>query len=54
MYEGDWTNDKKNGEGTIIKRSGEVIVGDFRGGVFEGKQRYERTLNHKEVEVLFK
>ena len=54
IYEGEWNQDKKNGEGTLVRRkTGEVIVGEFRNDMFEGKQKFEKTLSKSEVEVYF-
>ena len=55
IYEGDWNNDKRNGEGTIVKcATGEVLSGDFRNDMFEGRQKFERILTKSEVERYFK
>lgn len=37
IYDGEWSLDKKNGEGQIVKRSGEVITADFRNDLMEGR-----------------
>ncbi len=37
IYDGDWANDKRNGEGSVIKMNGEIIVSDFRNDLMEGK-----------------
>ena len=54
IYEGEWNQDKKNGEGTLVRRKTcDVIVGDFRNDMFEGKQKFEKTLTKNEVEIYF-
>lgn len=54
IYEGDWNNDKKNGEGTLVKRQTcEVISGDFRNDLFEGKLKYEKVLSRTDIEMYF-
>lgn len=37
----------------IIKRTGEVISGDFRNDLMEGKQKYEKSLSKQEVDKYF-
>ncbi len=55
IYEGEWSNDKKNGEGTLVKRKTcEVLSGDFRNDHFEGKQKFEKTLQQNDIERYFK
>lgn len=54
IFEGEWNNDKKNGEGTLVKRlSCEVITGDLRNDMFEGKQRYDKVLPKADIEMYF-
>ena len=37
----------------IVKRNGEVVTGDFRNDMFEGKQKYEKKMNQLEVDKYF-
>jgi hypothetical protein len=54
IFEGDWNVDKRSGEGTLVKRETcQVITGDFRNDVFEGKQKYEKLLPRGDIEVYF-
>ena len=54
IFEGEWNNDKKNGEGTLAKRQTcEVITGDLRNDMFEGKQRYDKVLPKADIEMYF-
>jgi hypothetical protein len=54
IYEGEWNNDKRNGEGTLVKRhTCEVITGEFRNDLFEGKQKYEKVLLKADIEKYF-
>lgn len=54
MFEGEWNNDKKNGEGTLVKRyTCEVITGDFRNDLSEGKQKYDKVLPKADIEKYF-
>jgi len=40
-YEGDWEEDQKNGEGTLIFKDGSKYVGQFRNNQFNGKGKIE-------------
>lgn len=53
VYEGDWDNDRRNGEGVIVKKSGEVLSGDFRNDMMEGKKKTEKSLTQAQVEKVF-
>jgi hypothetical protein len=37
----------------IVKSNGEVLSGDFRNDMFEGKQKFEKTMSKQEVERYF-
>jgi Txe/YoeB family toxin of Txe-Axe toxin-antitoxin module len=37
----------------VRRKTGEVILGEFRNDMFEGKQKFEKTLSKNEVEIYF-
>ena len=45
IYDGEWTNDRRQGEGTILNARGEISSGEFRADHMEGKLTYQRTLS---------
>ena len=49
VYEGDFVNDKLEGNGTLTTTSGKRYVGEFKGGNIEGKG----TLYDKEGNILY-
>lgn len=53
IYDGEWSNDKRQGEGTVLNTKGEVCSGEFRADHMEGKLTYQRTLNEKETDRVF-
>lgn len=53
IYDGEWSNDKRQGEGTVLNARGEVCSGEFRADLMEGKLTYQRTLNEKETDRVF-
>ena len=44
IYDGEWTNDRRQGEGTILNAEGQIASGEFRADQMEGKLTYQRTL----------
>lgn len=53
IYDGDWSNDRRQGEGIILNGRGEIVSGDFRADHMEGKLTYKKTLSAKETESIF-
>ena len=53
IYDGDWSNDRKQGEGVIVNGRGEILSGDFRADNMEGKLTYQRTLSKEETNRVF-
>ena len=53
IYDGDWSNDRRQGEGVILNSRGEVYSGDYRQDHMEGKQTYKKTITTKETSVIF-
>ena len=53
IYDGEWDQDRRQGEGTILSREGQIASGDFRAGQMEGKLTYQRTLSQAETERVF-
>lgn len=45
VYEGNFERNKRSGEGTIYKRNGEVLKGDFRNNHMEGQFENVATLS---------
>ena len=45
IYDGEWSNDRRQGEGTILNALGEISSGEFRADHMEGKLAYKRTLS---------
>ena len=37
IYDGEWSNDRRQGEGTILNALGEISSGEFRADHMEGK-----------------
>jgi len=37
MYDGEWQNDRRSGEGRILRISGESLEGEFRNGEIDGR-----------------
>jgi hypothetical protein len=54
IYEGDFTNGNRQGDGKIFKRTGEVIKGDFRNNFMEGSFTLICTLSKTETDKIFK
>ena len=40
IYEGDWINNKREGNGKYIFENGEYYIGQFKNGLFHGKGIY--------------
>ena len=40
IYDGEWSNDRRQGEGTILNAIGEISSGEFRTDHMEGKLAY--------------
>ena len=40
IYDGEWSNDRRQGEGTILNALGEISSGEFRADHMEGKLAY--------------
>ena len=40
IYDGEWSNDRRQGEGTILNAIGEISSGEFRADHMEGKLAY--------------
>ena len=40
IYDGEWSNDRRQGEGTILNAQGEISSGEFRADHMEGKLAY--------------
>jgi len=53
IYDGEWSNDKRQGEGMVLNNRGEVSSGEYRADHMEGKLTYQRTLSSKETERVF-
>ena len=53
IYDGEWSNDRRQGEGTILNERGEIASGEFRADQMEGKLTYQRTLPQQETERVF-
>ena len=53
IYDGDWANDRRQGEGIILNSLGEMSSGDFRQDLMEGKMTYRKTLSEKETKLVF-
>ena len=39
MYEGEYINDKREGNGKYISENGEYYIGEWKNGLFHGKGR---------------
>jgi len=44
IYDGEWSNNHRQGEGTILNKDGQIASGEFRADQMEGKLTYQRTL----------
>jgi MORN repeat len=44
LFDGEWSNDRRQGEGLIINKKGIVDSGEFRADQLEGKLTYLKTL----------
>ena len=53
IYDGDWSNDRRQGEGIIINGKGEVYGGDFRQDNMDGKMTYKKILKDEETKQIF-
>ena len=53
IYDGEWSNDRRQGEGTILNERGEISSGEYRADQMEGKLTYQRTLPPLECERVF-
>jgi len=53
IYDGEWSNDRRQGEGTILNEAGEIASGEYRADQMEGKLTYQRTLPANETERVF-
>ena len=53
IYDGEWTNDRRQGEGTILNAEGQIASGEFRADQMDGKLTYQRTLPKQETERVF-
>lgn len=53
IFDGDWSNDRRQGEGTILNIRGEIYSGDFRQDNMEGKQTYKKTISLSETSAIF-
>ena len=53
IYDGEWSNDRRQGEGTILDASGMIASGDFRADQMEGKLQYQQTLTKEKTERVF-
>ena len=52
IFDGDWSNDKRQGEGIILNANREVLMGDFRADHMEGKMTYKKTLSAAEYDNI--
>ncbi len=53
IFDGDWSNDRRQGEGIILNKKGEILAGDFRADNMEGKMTYKKTLSAEERDSMF-
>ena len=53
IYDGEWNQDRREGEGTILSKEGQIASGDFRADQMEGKLTYLRTLSPAETQRVF-
>merc|ERR1712151_739905 len=53
IYDGDWSNDRRQGEGSILNADGQISSGDFRADQMEGKLQHQKTLSKAETERIF-
>ena len=49
LYEGDWVNDKAEGNGKYILNNGDYYIGQFKKGLSNGKG----TMFSKEGDILY-
>jgi len=53
IYDGDWSQDRRQGEGSILNAEGQIASGDFRADQMEGKLQHQKTLSFAETERCF-
>ena len=53
IYDGEWSNDRRQGEGSILNAQGQIASGDFRADQMEGKLQHQRTLSRSETARIF-
>ena len=53
IYDGEWSNDRRQGEGTILDATGMIASGDFRADQMEGKLQHQQTLTKEKTERVF-
>lgn len=53
IYDGEWSNDRRQGEGYILNADGQISQGDFRTDQMEGKLTHTHTLTRQETERAF-
>lgn len=54
VYEGDFVNNMKQGDGKVYRRNGDVLAGEFRSNCMEGTFDLVTKLGPQEVEKLFR
>merc|ERR1719253_2446684 len=53
IYDGDWSQDRRQGEGSILNAEGQISSGDFRADQMEGKLQHQKTISMAETERIF-
>lgn len=53
VYEGEFENDRRQGEGTVYRRNGEVLRGEYRSNYMEGTFTLITTLTPTKVNKVF-
>jgi antitoxin component YwqK of YwqJK toxin-antitoxin module len=53
VYEGEFENDRRQGEGTVYRRNGEVLRGEHRSNYMEGTFTLITTLTPTKVNKVF-
>ena len=41
LFDGDWSNDRRQGDGRILNRKGDLCSGEYRGDFMEGKLTFQ-------------
>ena len=53
VYEGEFENDRRQGEGTVYRRNGEVLRGEYRSNYMEGTFDLVCTYSQSKVNKIF-